>query len=182
MLEKKSINKENWKRIIKRKQTSCYIIENNKNIGIANLLKIEKVKSRLVKYYDEVGDLKIVDDGYYWLQVALNDKNYWITAMYNEKKEFVQYYIDISYKNVIISKDEAYFYDLFLDVVYCKNNIILLDKNELDQALQLNSISKEQYNMAINVAKDILNNFASRKEELDKFCFKYLKKMELEMR
>lgn len=182
MLEKKSINKENWKRIIKRKQTSCYIIENNENIGIANLMKIEKVKSRLVKYYDEVGNLKIVDDGYYWLQVALNNKNYWITAMYNEKKEFVQYYIDISYKNVIISKDEAYFYDLFLDVVYCKNNIILLDKNELDQALQLNLISKEQYNMAINVAKDILNNFASRKEELDEFCFKYFKKMELEMR
>ena len=43
-------------------------------------------------------------------------------------------------------------------------------------------ISKEQYNMAINVAKDILNNFASRKEELDEFCFKYFKKMELEMR
>ena len=40
MLEKKSINKENWKRIIKRKQTSCYIIENNENIDdCLNFLK-----------------------------------------------------------------------------------------------------------------------------------------------
>ena len=181
MLEKKSINKENWKRIKKRKQASCEIIESDEYIGVANLLKIQSCSEPLIKHYSKTTNVKIVDNGYYWLQVALEGKKYWITAMYDQNKELIQYYIDITYKNEIFSNKEAYFYDLFLDIVYFENRVILLDEDELSDALKLNIISKEQFNVANEVASDILNNLIINKEKLDKFCLKYLEKLEKEM-
>ncbi len=183
MLEKKHISKENWQRVIDRKYLSCNIIENQKNIGVASLLHIKKIDSPLVKSYKDIGNLKIADKDYYWLQIALKNTNYWITAMYDENKKLVQYYIDITDKNIINSKDDAYFYDLFLDVVFFNNDkTILLDETELIDALNSQIINKQQYNLAYTVANNILKNIKIKKQKLNKFCFKYLEKLDNEMR
>lgn len=182
MLEKKHISKENWQRVIDRQYLSCDIMENQKNIGTASLLYIKKVKEPLFKVYKDIGKVKIADERYYWLQIALKGTNYWITAMYNETKKLVQYYIDITNENIVNSKDDAYFYDLFLDIVFSSDGkTVLLDEAELNEALKLKIITKEQYNLANNVAGNILENIKLRKQELDKFCLKYFKRLVSEM-
>lgn len=178
MLEKKYISKKNWKRVIDREYVSCSITENQNDIGIASLIYIKDVSKPLLKVYKNIGKVKIADKGYYWLQIALKNTNFWITAMYNEKKRLIQYYIDITEKNVINSKEEAHFYYLFLDIVFSSSGkLILLDKDELINALSSKIINEKQYNLANSIANNILENIRLKKNELDNFCFKYLEKL-----
>lgn len=110
-IEKKYISRKNWKRVTERID-AFEKIENKDVKGIASIICIKKVKEPSFKIYNNK-KIKIVDDGYFWLQIGLKDKNYWITAMYNDKRECVQYYIDITEKNVIDDYENSYYYDIY---------------------------------------------------------------------
>ena len=70
--------------------------------------------------------------------------------------------------------------DLYLDVVITNlGEIIVLDEDELEQALEENYITKEQYDMAIKVGKNIIQKY-SDKEQIKKlydFTIKCLNKL-----
>ena len=135
-IEKKYISKKGWKRVIER--TDAFENIEHKNLkGIASLISVKKVKEPGIKIYNN-NKIKIVDDGFFWLQIGFENKNYWITAMYNEKKEIVQYYIDITEKNVINDYENSCFYDIFLDIVLLPDGeIFLLDEDELKKAYEV---------------------------------------------
>ncbi len=172
-VKKKYMSKENWTRITKRRYKEKSIVENGEK-AIVSLLIIDELTESLVKNYGNSISVKIVDNGYYWLQVAVENKNYWITAMYDENKDLVQYYIDITLKNVLYEENTPYYYDLFLDIVMLKDGtIILLDEDELKQALKENVIKKEQYEFAYNTANKIMLELLKNKDKLDSFCNKY---------
>ena len=93
--------------------------------------------------------------------------------MYDDKKNLIQYYIDITDRNIIKNSD-SYFIDLFLDVVITINEDgIILDEDELEAALKQNVINKKQYEVAYLKAKEILENIQQKKKELDTICNKY---------
>lgn len=176
-LEKKYISKNNWKRVIEREDAYTSIEEKDMS-GEAYLLHIKKVTSPCIKEYENKIKLEIVNDGFYWLQLGIRDKNYWITAMYNNKKELIQYYIDITKQNVINNNGNSYFYDLFLDIVILnKGQVLLLDKKELDKALYEKVITKEEYELAQNEANKIIDKFSKNTTELDKLCEKYFREL-----
>ena len=110
-IEKKYISRKKWKRVTERID-AFEKIENIDVKGIASIICIKKVNEPSFKIYNNK-KIKIVDDGYFWLQIGLKDKNYWITAMYNDKRECVQYYIDITEKNVIDDYENSYYYDIY---------------------------------------------------------------------
>lgn len=167
----KPINKSNWARVIK-KQTAC--IDLKEREGVAYLIKIDEVTKPLSKVC--LGELvKLADVGYYWLQIGLKDKNFWLTAMYDEKENFVQYYFDVTRKNVIQAED-SYFEDLYLDVIYLgKDKIEILDKDDLDEALNEGSITQKEYDFSVKTAEQIIANVLKNKSEYDKLCMKYFK-------
>ena len=170
-IKKKFMSKDSWKRVIKRK----YIIQDIDN-GKVSLLFIEKVDSPSLKTYEDGTKLKIADNNFYWLQIGLKDKNYWITAMYNESKELIQIYIDITFEN-IIDENPSYL-DLFLDIVLMPNgNIFLLDKEELENAFYQNDITKKEYDLANEEAKKILEELPKKKDDLIMICNKYLENL-----
>lgn len=171
-MKKKYINRKKWSRVLDSKFGFCKL--NEKNItGVAGLLFIKQVKEPLIKKYKEDLELKIVDNNYYWLQIGIENSNYWITAMYDDKKNLIQYYIDITDRNIIKNSD-SYFIDLFLDVVITINEEgIILDEDELETALKQNVINKKQYEGAYLKAKEILENIQQKKKELDTICNKY---------
>lgn len=167
MLEKKEMSKKNWKRLIE----GTYVYEYLKDYdAIVSVLYLKKLISPSCKQYSNK-NVKIADDGYYWLQFAVNNKNWWLTAMYDESKKLVQYYIDITQKNVVNQDGTAYFYDLFLDIVILSNNeIIILDEDELAEALKLKEINKEQFDNAYTEKEKILEDLKHRQHDLDSFC------------
>lgn len=167
-IKKKFMSKECWKRVIKRK----YITKDIEN-GKVSLLLIEKVDSPSIKTYEDGTKIKIADDNFYWLQIGLKNKNYWITAMYNEYKELIQIYIDVTLKNII--DDNPAYFDLFLDIVLIQDGkMFLLDKEELENAFYQNDITKQEYSLAKEEAEKILNQLPKRKDNLIMVCNKYL--------
>ena len=100
--------------------------------------------------------------------------------MFNEKKEIQQYYFDITDKNVINDKD-AYFYDLYLDVVVSNKQIYVLDEDELENAYSQNEINKEQYEKAINMKNQLVYHLENHYEDLEKLCYKYFNRLREKM-
>lgn len=120
----------------------------------------------------------IADEGYYWLQIGIENENFWITAIFDKDKNFIQYYIDVTLENHVVNEEEPYFLDLFLDIVLLNTGrIFLLDKDELDEALEEKVITKNQYELAKEIANKILESLPNKKEELDKLTRKYLEKL-----
>lgn len=172
-LELKYMDKRNWKRILKCTYKAIEIIENNKK-GIVSLLKVLELTEPSYKKYDSVGEIKIVDKNYYWLQIAFEASNYWITAMFDENQKIIQYYIDITQNNILKNPKDARFYDLYLDIVKLDSGeIFILDEDELQEALNNKIIDQNEYNLAyktLDYLKEIISN---PDNEIEKMCDKY---------
>ncbi|MGF9966763.1 DUF402 domain-containing protein [Bacillus rhizoplanae] len=137
-----------WKRLIDR----AYSVE-KVQYGMLGILHIKQVKEPSYKQYHN-RKVCIANNGYTWVQYFINGKNFAITAMLNEKKELVQYYIDVSKEYKIDTRGMPYFDDLYLDVVLLPNgDMYLLDEDELEDAYANGNISKEEYNLAWDTAK-----------------------------
>ncbi|KEK23694.1 DUF402 domain-containing protein [Bacillus gaemokensis] len=137
-----------WERLIEK----TYVVKNIEQ-GMLGILHMKKVKGPSYKQYNNQ-KLCIVNDGYTWIQYFINDKNFAITAMLDEKKKLVQYYIDVAKEYKIDERGMPYFDDLYLDVVLLPNgDVYLLDEDELEEAYTVGDISKEEYNIAWNTAK-----------------------------
>lgn len=68
--------------------------------------------------------------------------------MFNTKGEIVQWYIDICHRTGI-DNNVPWIDDLFLDIVILPNgDIILLDEDELDEALSTGTFTEDLYNLA----------------------------------
>lgn len=59
-----------------------------------------------------------------------------------------------------MNEDVPYAKDLYLDVVQTKENyFIIIDQDELDEALKTKDITIEDYNLAEDVAKKIMKKY-----------------------
>ncbi|WP_313891637.1 DUF402 domain-containing protein [Psychrobacillus sp.] len=153
MLKRKYGDRSGWKRIIERKYSQTYM-ESREFIGHITLLHLVQVSEPLWVNYGEK-NICIVDNGYMWLQHYPIGKNYSVTSMFDASGEIVQWYIDICYE-IGIEHNVPWLDDLFLDIVVLANGeIILLDEDELEEALENGSIDKAMYNLAWDEANRI---------------------------
>lgn len=176
MIKRKYANRPNWTRVLQKRFSTTYI----KNIdfdGHVSMICIEKVKQPLIK--NMLGkDYCLVDDGYIWLEILPTDGNYSLTAMYNNNMEIVQWYFDITKQKGVTEDGIPFFDDLFLDVVVLPNSkILLLDEDELKDALDKGEITEQEYNMAYQEAKEIIANIAIDINTLSDFTNRYLKEV-----
>ena len=175
-LEKKYISKDNWKRVLNKEEVYS-LFKYEELEGEVSIIKINQVTEPLYKRYNDIS-VKLADNGYYWLQLAIKNKNYWITAMYDSNKKLIQYYIDITKENIIRQQGKSYFYDLFLDIVKLSNEkIILLDEEELMDALNNNVIDKEEFEFAYKEAREIINQLETNNFKPIGLCEYYLEKL-----
>lgn len=171
-LDKRTMSRSNWPRVIDREYV--YMICNENNIDAAiGLIYIKKATEPAIKTYGDTY-VKIIDSGYYWLQFAPKNENYWLTVMYNKSGEIVQYYFDMTDGNNILDNGESWFCDMYLDVVILPDGaIFLLDEDELCQALYDNEITKDQYDKAYTTANRIINKYDRDIEYLSDFSNYY---------
>ena len=126
-------------------------------------------------------NLCMANDKYKWLEFYDYSKKYRLTAMYNDKNEIVEWYFDIARK---IGKENGIPYedDLYLDIVVTpKGDIILLDENELKEALNRMEITNLEYENAYKEAEQLISKLKNNKEKLKEYTDKYLKIMLGEM-
>lgn len=171
MLEKKEMSKNGWKRVIESDYQYEYL-EDCK--GIVSILHLKKLTSPCYKEYTDY-KLKIADNGYYWLQFAIDGEKWWLTVMFDENGKLIQYYFDITNGNVIKRDGTSHFYDLFLDIVSIDGGkTLLLDEDELNDALREGTITQQEFESAHIIAKNIIKGIKFDKSRLDEFCYSKL--------
>lgn len=116
----------------------------------------------------------IRDNDYEWIEFYDYNSKIKLSALYNQNKEIIEWYFDIA-KAIGNENGIPYEDDLYLDVVVDSDGkIILLDEDELKDALDRLEISKEDYDMAYNQANMLMNKLKGNKGKLEDFTNKYL--------
>lgn len=119
----------------------------------------------------------IMDNNYKWLEFYDYNSKVKLTAIYDENNEIIEWYFDIA-REIGKEKDVPYEDDLYLDVVVTSTEeIILLDEEELKDALNRMEITNIEYENAYKEAENLMNRLKARKEKLQEFTNKYLKIM-----
>lgn len=167
-IQHKTIGREDWPRILER-ETAYKPVDTPNLRGMACLFHLKKAKSPLVS--NVFGDeMTILDNDYTWLQIAPEGDNWWLSVMFDPAGNLVQYYFDVSINNCI-DGERSTFDDLFLDVVMRADGaVLLLDQDELDEALAEGVITREQYDLAEKEAARLLQILPLRRNELEHFC------------
>ncbi len=179
-LSTRTMSRSNWPRVTDKAYTYM-MIDDQLFKGATGLIKINEIDEPATKVYDNI-PVKIIDKGYYWLQIGPEDQNYWITVMYNELEEIVQYYFDITDSNTILDNGESWFYDLMLDIVVLPDGKrFLLDEDELVQALNDNVITPEQYDKAYLTAYKIMDQLDGRVASLKAACDTYFHTLKIKL-
>ncbi len=164
-IKRREMKRSDWKRIIKRKY-----ITKNINIqgieGVAGLIYMEQVSAPLEK-----NGITIVKEGYKWLQIALKNQNFWVTAMFDENDDFVQIYFDVTLKNHFDEPDNPQFDDLFIDIVLTtERKVLVLDSDELEQALAEGIISKQEYDLGKSTSHKLCQRLGAGSLDVINLC------------
>lgn len=119
----------------------------------------------------------IVDDNYKWLEFYDYNSKVKLTAIYDKDNKIIEWYFDIARE---IGKENGVPFedDLYLDVVVTPTGeIILLDEDELKDALDRMEITSSEYENAYKEANQLMDRLSKAKEKLQEFTDKYLKLM-----
>src|SRR5574344_980183 len=122
------------------------------NVGLLKMLKVSEPK---IVEKDGVS-LVIADNNYKWLEMYPNDYKVAMTVCYNSENQIIEWYFDII-KATGIENGIPYVDDLYLDVVVLSDGaIMVLDEDELQEALETKDITQEDYEMAYSIANDLI--------------------------
>lgn len=110
--------------------------------------------------------IKYIDKDYYLVELTPLKENYNIRFYFDNNKNFIDYYIDITYENGEKYK-LPYYVDLYLDIIHYPNSntVKFCDEDELENALKNKIISKKDYNMAYRVANKLLKEIENNKNK-----------------
>ncbi|MBL4937796.1 DUF402 domain-containing protein [Clostridium sp. YIM B02515] len=137
--------------------------------GYISLIKIEKVKQKITVDYDQSEEI-LLDDGYKGLMFLPDEANWCVSVIYNTSNEVVKWYFDITKENSINKQGIPFYDDLYLDIAVSPNyKVVILDEDEIKEALDLKEITQSDYEMAYNTCNKILKELIPNKEFLYHF-------------
>ena len=133
-------------------------VNNSKFKGKIVLTQIKEIKDIVCVKRPDGSSSKILDKNYNWMMIFEKEKKYCTTIMYDENWNLIQWYFDIAKDVFQNDKNVPYSEDLLLDVVVLPDGkYYTLDEDELDEAKDKLLITEEEYEMANNTAKTIIN-------------------------
>lgn len=172
----KTVSRKGWPRILSGREFISGRGASDFD-GILALFYLERVDAPLVKTMGG-HPIIIADNDYYWMQFGPRGQNYWLTAMFNRKREIVQWYFDITLKNDLDCREGPKFYDLYLDVVVTRDGrCYMLDEDELLEAYQAGEFGRDVYDMAYRTAYKIIGEVSNHVDELYRFTAEHFKEL-----
>lgn len=170
MKDIRDMRRSDWHRILERKYTvsPCGFMDME---GVVSLLQIQKVTEPLRVSGENGAKVLIADKGFSWLQVAFREQFFWVTVMYDDRGQFLQAYFDITAGNTFEDMDNPKFQDMYLDLVLPEDGRIqVLDKDELEEALELKEITEKEYAQAVNAGEELYRFLQKNGKEFLQFC------------
>jgi predicted RNA-binding protein associated with RNAse of E/G family len=143
----KRADRSDWKRIT-QKRFAMLQVNNDEFKGYISLFCIDGVREPLwINLADET--VCLADKGYMWLQQFPQGTHYVITTVFNEQGVLVRWYIDICKQYYLDEQGTLRYVDLYLDLdISPEGKILLLDVDELDEALRQGVITPLDYELA----------------------------------
>lgn len=163
-IKHKLANRPSWNRV-KEKNFICRYVDIPEFKGYVTRLDLIKVKKPLYVLMHR-RKIKIADDGYVWYMLFPDKEKYSLTVMVDQTKKIVQCYFDVVVQNELNEDGIPGFDDLFLDVVFTKNDSILLDEEDLSAALRSGLIDADTADEVYFYAKKILSKVDGHYDEL----------------
>lgn len=176
-MKRKLVDSSDWQRVIKKRYHETYL-DNEEYKGHIAILYIDKVKKPLIVTLENK-QYCLADDGYKWVKFVPDNLKYAVIAMYDSNSTVVQWYFDIIHQSGIDEEGKLFFDDIYLDVVvFPQGGIFLLDEDELEEALNEEIITKEQYDLAYKSANTLMQEVKSGNNHIINNSDKYLEYIE----
>lgn len=166
---KRKIITHTYLRDVSKYQIKLYMDENDCYICVKKLIKVDE------KFI--IGDnLCVMDDGYYVVEVVPKNENYAMRLFLDNNKKPLEYYFDICKNNSLDPLSLVPYYDdLYLDITVLNNKINILDKDELDNALDEGDITNEDYRLVMSTTEKLLIEIDNKSNKFMNMDFsKYL--------
>lgn len=172
----KDMKRSDWRRCLRREYRArecCWD-------GIPGLASVTILRELTGPLFVKDGpeDVKIADTGYTWLQIALREQRFWLTAMYDERDGLIQLYFDITAGNCFDDPENPCFRDMYLDIAVDRNGALwVLDRDELDAALEAGDVTREEYDRAVEVCERACTYLIVNKSTVIANCNKVLREL-----
>lgn len=177
MKDIRDMRRSDWHRILERKYTvsPCSFQDME---GVVSLLQIQKVTEPLLVSGENGEKVLIADKGFSWLQVAFREQFFWATVMFDSQGKFLQAYFDITAGNTFEDMENPKFQDMYLDLVLLEDgHILVLDRDELDEALEQKEITEEEYEQTVSAGKELYRFLQKNGEAFLRFCSEWREKL-----
>lgn len=115
-------------------------------------------------YWDftKAGKAAVIGKGMTWLQLIPDGRKHIITAKYSPDNTLSICYVDVIEDIEYDPDGVAVFIDKYLDVIFTpQGDVVIADRNELDEALQSADISKKQYDAALSECNIIIEELCT---------------------
>lgn len=143
--------------------------------GIVCLIKLTDGK---YYYWDMpvAGKAAVCGKGMTWLQLIPDGKQRLITAKYLPNNSVSVWYVDVI-EGISYADDGVIIYeDKYLDVIFTpQGDVVIDDRDELDEAYHSGELSSEQYESALAEGDCIIAELCSDIAATNKFCDEILK-------
>jgi len=165
----RDMRRSDWTRITKREYVSRPCSVGNAE-GRESLILIRDITAPLT--VSSAGDaVKIVEKDYSWLQIARKDGRHWLTAMFDEQDTLLQMYFDVTDGNIFDNPDNPAFRDMYLDVVLRPDGrIVILDRDELDEALETGAVTPEEHAAALRDCDALVSYLRKNTDSFIGYC------------
>jgi len=132
-------------------------------------------------YWDfpKAGKVPVAGEGMCWMTLLPDHKKRSITAMFTKDRRVSGWYIDVIEKVAFHEDGVLGFIDEYLDVMMTTaGDIIIDDRDELDEAYRSGELTKEQYENALKEGDSIVRELGSDITATEEWCMEVLKLVE----
>ncbi|MBQ8325880.1 MAG: DUF402 domain-containing protein [Lachnospiraceae bacterium] len=129
--------------------------------------------------YPKSGKVPVAGKGMCWLTLIPEGKSRSITAKFTEERRVSVWYTDVIDKVTIDEDGVVAFIDKYLDVIFTPSgDVVIDDKDELDNAYHSGELTKEQYETALQEGDSIVEDLCQDIAATEKWCLNILHKAE----
>ena len=121
---------------------------------------------------------RVVDSGFYWVQLAPAGERWWLTAMFDEHRRLVQFYFDVTLENRILPGGGSWCRDAWADVILEPDGETrVVDLDELEAAAGAGELTQADADRVRSDAYTLAEQFRGRAAELETLCRSWMEEL-----
>lgn len=137
--------------------------------GMLSVVYNATVKYKLTKTYEDSSKV-LFNDGFKCVTFLPDVGNWCVNAVYDENEKIVEWYFDVLKSKGLDLLGRHFYHDLYLDVVVQPDyRFIVIDCDELENALNDGIIDQDDFEMAYEVCRQIVNKVVEDKKFMEDF-------------